>query len=46
MCREEKPHDAEPWLRSHRGKHSRIKRNVRLLGFRQSCTIERPAVPF
>jgi len=45
MCREEKPHDAEPRLRAHGGKHPRIERNVGLFGFRHSCTIEKPAAP-
>ena len=41
VCRQEKPHDPEPWLRSHGGQHLGIARYISIFGFHDSLAIEK-----
>ena len=41
VCRQEKPHDPEPWLRSHGGQHLGIARNISIFGFHDFLVIEK-----
>jgi hypothetical protein len=41
VCRQEKPHDPEPWLRSHGGQHLGIARYISIFGFHDFLAIEK-----
>lgn len=41
VCRQEKPHDPEPWLRSQSGQHLGIARYISIFGFHDFLAIEK-----